>query len=621
MSMQIAPAEHPNAAMHDFQYFTDVPAQPFVADSDYEHIADTLSQIPQAFRRSLLDEYERLYSAYQQDKTLKPSACRRNANRYFLGISTYAKDQRFLNQSDENLRKKAKRYSLAAMRLIGTDANYAAACYFAENMGVSIPCKNWQTLHQQWQTTQKDIDNYQLIQSKQSDKNNDTYLALQDEIEILKQAMKQITKQWLSIKARLGDQQWWTRQLVKLHDCQFEYAAIRFARVRQYRQSYISDASLAKVLARQQRSLKIMQNLVAVSNEGDELEMLDILKGSTANYMILRAELMNRLHGFEQYANEADHIAEFYTITAPSKYHPSSSKYNHFTPRQTQQEYFSPLWARIRAKFKDKALSVYGFRIAEPHGDACPHWHLLLFISTTDHIQVRNILKEYALRENPDEKGAAKNRFDYKTIDKTKGSAIGYIAKYIAKNVDGFGMQNDISDDGSDLPINESAQRVRAWASIWGIRQFQQIGGSSISIWRELRRLKDKKQANVTIEAARKAADKSDWKAYLEVQGGTAIPMRNQPIQLYHQTYCDENTGELHTNKYDEVVYRIKGIQGNGIKVETRSSSSVNNCRNTEIANVNQDQRYMETIENLPKNSSKSTEKVPVASPPTVKLP
>ena len=519
----VHPTVHPNAAMYDFQHVADVPAQSFVKGLDYEHIADTLSQVPQAFRPGLLTQYEHFYAAYQQDKSVTQTECRYHANRYFLEIAQYVKEQPFLNHSDDNLRKKAQRYSLSVARLMGDQGCYTAACRFVESMGIAVPYKHWQQLDPQ----------------------------------------QKLDPQWHSIKARLSDSHWWCRQLIKQHDRQFEQAAIRFACVRQHRQVYVSDTSLERILARQKRCLDIMAGLVAVSDQGDEVEMLDIIKGSPANPAIRRAELMNRLHGFEQYAEHHQHVAEFYTLTAPSKYHPSSAKYNHWTPRQTQQQYFSPLWAKIRAKFKHQGLSVYGFRIAEPHGDACPHWHILLFMHPVDRPNVRHILKDYALREDGDEQGAAKNRFDYKTICKEKGSAIAYIAKYISKNVDGFGMEHDKTDDGSDLAIHTAAQRVRAWASLWGIRQFQQIGGSSISIWRELRRLKDKPQTHATLEAARKAADSGDWHAYLEAQGGTTMPMKTQPIQLYHELYCDEQTGELRPNQYGEQVYRIKGLRLN----------------------------------------------------------
>jgi len=182
--------------------------------------------------------------------------------------------------------------------------------------------------------------------------------------------------------------------------------------------------------------------------------------------------------------------------------------------------------------------------------------------------KVRAILKNYALRESGNEKGAAKNRFDYETITKEKGSAIGYIAKYISKNVDGFGMENDV-EENTGIPINESAQRVRAWASTWGIRQFQQIGGSSITVWRELRRLAEKHDDPV-IEAARQAADKGDWQAYLEVQGGTETLRKDQLISPYRCYRYDPETGETETNQYGELVDHIQGVMTTGEMVKTR---------------------------------------------------
>lgn len=71
-------------------------------------------------------------------------------------------------------------------------------------------------------------------------------------------------------------------------------------------------------------------------------------------------------------------------------------------------------------------------------GGGTPHWHLLLFMSLEHVAKVREIIQYYTLQTDGDEHGADKHRFTAITFDKKKGTAIGYIVKYISKNIDGY---------------------------------------------------------------------------------------------------------------------------------------------------------------------------------------
>ena len=153
--------------------------------------------------------------------------------------------------------------------------------------------------------------------------------------------------------------------------------------------------------------------------------------------------LRARLSGFEAIAKEKSDVGVFYTITAPSKYHSTlakpcipNPKYQGASPRDTH-EYLNNVWKLIRAKLSNLKIKVYGVRVAEPHRDGTPHWHILLFMKPTEVKKVIDTIYKYALAEDGDEAGAKQSRVKVEYIDPKKGSAVGYIAKYISKNIDG----------------------------------------------------------------------------------------------------------------------------------------------------------------------------------------
>ena len=267
---------------------------------------------------------------------------------------------------------------------------------------------------------------------------------------------------------------------------------------------------------------------------------------------------MVRMRGFEDLAKAAGLAGEFYTLTAPSRYHATlkdgrrNDKYTGASPRDTQH-YLCKVWSKTRASWKRHGIRVFGFRVVEPHHDATPHWHLLLFMRPEHVEQVRAIFREYALAVDGHEPGAQENRFKAVPIEEEHGSATGYIAKYISKNIDGYAL-DDEKDDETGEPLKDMARRVNAWSSRWAIRQFQQIGGAPVTVYRELRRLRDRELVlHPEIAEAHTAADEGNWAGYITAQGGPLVARDCLRVRLSYEV--TENG-----NIYGDDVATISGI-------------------------------------------------------------
>lgn len=352
----------------------------------------------------------------------------------------------------------------------------------------------------------------------------------------------------ISAIARMTCVQWWRRKLRRLHAKAVEGSAIALGYVNRTSDCYVSNESLFRRIQQNNRNEAMLEATVAVNENGDQYTLAELSAKGVANKAIRRAELMTRIAGFEVIARDSDHVGLFITVTCPSRMHKwrtvgkgkvvQNTKYDGTLPNEAQSYLAKKVFQRVRAKWNRCAIKPYGFRIAEPNHDGTPHWHLLLFVEKSKADLMVEILSDYALEDSGDESGAKEHRCKVVVIDWARGSAAGYIAKYVAKNIDGYKVEKDLF--GNDAI--ESSARVESWASTWGIRQFQQIGGAPVGVWRELRRVKELPEnapaelssawvAANRIESSGEEVKRADWAEYTRAQGGVLIG-KNYKIRI-----------------------------------------------------------------------------------------
>jgi len=348
---------------------------------------------------------------------------------------------------------------------------------------------------------------------------------------------------------------------------------------------YSSKNAQAEFVESQKSGRKYLERLELENDKGDVIDLINAVDAGMANPVNRRNELMLRIRESEELAKEMGYVGVFYTLTCPSKYHSNSDKWDGASPKEAQA-YLVGAWSRTRAKLNRLGVNYFGIRVAEPHADGCPHWHMMLFISPKQQQTTTAIIRKHFINEDREELteryknrkvlfktylkkrqawGYKKSRgikakapekfyrtfsprFTAITMDPTKGTAAGYIAKYISKNIDGYKVTDHEDDEtGENITVNP----VLAWASTWGIRQFQFQGSPSVTVYRELRRVREPVE-QAELEQVRLAADTSQWKEFVKLMGGMCIGRNANFKTAYQETPFG--------NAYCEVVKRVKGV-------------------------------------------------------------
>ncbi len=347
---------------------------------------------------------------------------------------------------------------------------------------------------------------------------------------------------------RMADPGWWRRALRQRLRA-VELREIQRGAVHRQATSYVSAKAMRRFERNRKRLAELLATLEAMNEiTGEVVPLQDLIDASQANPANRRKAMMARVKGIEVHSKEVGHRALFLTITCPSRMHPrhftggSNDRYDGTSPRMAQA-YLGRLWSKATRYAAHRGFKPYGMRVVEPHHDACPHWHVLVFIAPEQAEGFTAAVRAYALADSPNEPGAQERRFTVEQIDPAKGSAVGYVAKYVSKSIDGEGLA---TDDESDDSGKDASRRIVAWARTWGIRQFQFFGVPTITPTRELYRLDGVALPGPGLKQAHEACKANDYAAWLTACQVHGLRFKVSYSERASTRYADETTKAIH---------------------------------------------------------------------------
>jgi hypothetical protein len=246
------------------------------------------------------------------------------------------------------------------------------------------------------------------------------------------------------------------------------------------------------------------------------------------------AKLYTFLKGMDSLGIQQNLVSAMVSITLEPEWHPNplnrGGRWNGKSPREAHKS-FCKRWQAIMRDLDRIGVKLSGLRVVEPHGDACPHYHIWLLHRPEHESKILLALMRYFPLKlkirSPNGSESSNNDIIYddrknlaarisrpslgkkdgvqvefsrivRELDGDKKNRLckgaSYVMKYLVKT-----LPADIREvKNADKPMRSennssdeaAVNRVDAFRTVWGINQGQLFGvAKCLTIWDELRRI------------------------------------------------------------------------------------------------------------------------------------
>lgn len=340
--------------------------------------------------------------------------------------------------------------------------------------------------------------------------------------------------------ARTCCAKFWRRALSSRIARAREQLFLRMALVGDKCEPYVSHMS-ADVRERQLKQQEIwMKNTVVVPSRskpnsgqsniaGEPLCLAEIAKSNDDKF----AKLYTFVKAIDELGREAKLSSAMLTVTLEPEWHPNPvygvGCWNGSSPREAHKS-AGDRWQAVMRDLHGYGIRMSGFRVAEPHQDGCPHYHIWMHYRPEHESTILSVVMKYfpaklkirdPYRDAECHKSTDKmydSRHDLindiwraprnskegaqvelSKIDRSISSGAAYAMKYVMKSINvsnelkqqiGEGLDKSRKPRQEDAAHENTAKRVDAYRSVWGIHQGQLFGvAKCLTIWDEFRRM------------------------------------------------------------------------------------------------------------------------------------